>query len=376
MQAGSSYGYTLLWVITLSTAMLILLQHNAAHLGIVSGYCLSEAIYRYMPRWLAYPALGSAIIAAASTALAEIIGTAIALQLLFHLPLVIGSALTAIVAMVMVFTNSYARIERWIAAFVALVGVSFMIELLLVPTDWGQALVSSFNPQVPPSSMVLIMGVLGAVVMPHNLFLHSEIIQNQRVNQQGEATIRSRLRYEFLDTLFSMGIAWVINSSMLIVAADTFYRSGTTVTDLAQAAALLVPIAGPAAGLLFAVALLFAGLASSITASIAGGTIVSGLIGHHADKNNRITQVGIVLVMGVAWLATLFIQDTFQALILSQTLLSMQLPITVACLLYLTSSRRVMGEHRNHGIEATLLYLIGAVIVVLNIMLIVQNFRP
>ena len=228
--AGSDYGYALLWVVTLSTVMLIVLQHNVAHLGIVTGLCLSEAATRYTPKWVARPILGSAVLASISTSLAEILGGAIALEMLFDIPIIWGSVLTTVLVVIMLFTNSYKRIERAIIAFVSVIGLSFLYELVLVDIDWGLAARSWVVPSIPQGSLLIIMSVLGAVVMPHNLFLHSEVVQSREYNRKDEASIRKLLKYEFYDTLFSMGVGWAINSAMILLAATTFFAHPSNVS--------------------------------------------------------------------------------------------------------------------------------------------------
>ena len=223
--AGADFGYSLLWVITLSTIMLIVLQHNVAHLGIVTGLCLSEAATKYTPKWVSRPILGTAVLASISTSLAEILGGAIALEMLFDIPVIWGSLLTAFFVTIMLFTNSYKRIERSIIAFVSVIGLSFLYELFLVDIDWPLAARSWVTPSIPEGSLLVIMSVLGAVVMPHNLFLHSEVVQSREYNKKDEASIRKLLKYEFYDTLFSMGVGWAINSAMILLAAATFFAN-------------------------------------------------------------------------------------------------------------------------------------------------------
>ena len=221
LAAGAQYGYTLLWMVTLSTVMLIVLQHNVAHLGIATGLCLSEAASAYLkPAW-SRPLLGSAVLASISTSLAEILGGAIALQMLFGVPVRIGALLVLVFVVVMLFTNSYRLIEKWIIAFVSIIGLSFIYELSLVTIDWPQAARAWVTPSFPEGSMVIIMSVLGAVVMPHNLFLHSEVIQSRQWNLSDDAVIRRQLRYEYADTIFSMLVGWAINSAMILLAACT-----------------------------------------------------------------------------------------------------------------------------------------------------------
>ena len=200
--AGSEFGYSLLWVVTLSTIMLIVLQHNVAHLGIVTGLCLSEAATKYTPKWVSRPILGTAVLASISTSLAEILGGAIALEMLLDIPIIWGAVLTTLFVSIMLFTNSYKKIERSIIAFVSVIGLSFIYELFLVDIDWPAATVGWVTPAFPKGSMLIIMSVLGAVVMPHNLFLHSEVIQSHEYNKKDDASIKKVLKYELFDTLF------------------------------------------------------------------------------------------------------------------------------------------------------------------------------
>ena len=261
--AGSEFGYSLLWVVTLSTIMLIVLQHNVAHLGIVTGLCLSEAATKYTPKWVSRPILGTAVLASISTSLAEILGGAIALEMLFDMPIMWGAVLTTLFVSIMLFTNSYKKIERSIIAFVSVIGLSFIYELFLVEIDWPAATMGWVTPSFPKGSMLIIMSVLGAVVMPHNLFLHSEVIQSHEYNKKDDASIKKVLKYELFDTLFSMIVGWAINSAMILLAAATFFKSGIQVEELQQAKSLLEPLLGSNAAIVFALALLMAGISST-----------------------------------------------------------------------------------------------------------------
>lgn len=367
--AGSDYGYTLLWVITLSTVMLIVLQHNVAHLGIVTGLCLSEAATRYAPKWISRPVLGSAVLASISTSLAEILGGAIALEMLFDIPVVWGSLFTAVLVLVMLFTNSYRRIERLIIAFVSVIGLSFLYELFLIDIDWPLAARSWVSPSIPEGSMLIIMSVLGAVVMPHNLFLHSEVVQSREYNRADESSIRKLLKYEFYDTLLSMGIGWAINSAMILLAAATFFVNKTPVEELQQAKSLLDPLLGSHAGFVFALALLMAGISSTVTSGMAAGSIFAGMFGESYHIKDIHSRVGVILSLGIALLIILFIDNPFQGLIVSQMMLSVQLPFTVFLQVGLTSSKRVMGAYVNSRWSTFVLYTIAAVVSVLNILL-------
>lgn len=370
--AGSDYGYALLWIVTLSTVMLIILQHNVAHLGIVTGLCLSEAATRYTPRWVSRPVLATAVLASISTSLAEILGGAIALQMLFGIPVVWGAVLTTALVVIMLFTNSYKRIERAIIAFVSVIGLSFLYELFLVDIDWGLAARSWVVPSIPEGSMLIIMSVLGAVVMPHNLFLHSEVVQSHEYNKQSDTAIRKLLKYEFYDTLLSMGIGWAINSAMILLAASTFFVTGTPVEELQQAKSLLDPLLGNQAGIVFALALLMAGISSTVTSGMAAGSIFAGIFGESYHIKDVHSRVGVLLSLGIALLIIFFIGDPFQGLIYSQMVLSFQLPFTVFLQVGLTSSRRVMGPYANSRWSSFVLYFIATVVSLLNIMLLLN----
>lgn len=371
--AGSEYGYALLWVVTLSTIMLIALQHNVAHLGIVTGLCLSEAAVKYTPKWVGRPIVVSAILASVSTSLAEILGGAIALQMLFGIAIPIGSLLVTIVVLILLFTNSYKKIERAVIGFVSVIGLSFIYELFLVDIDWGEATRAAVVPSVPQGSLLIIMSVLGAVVMPHNLFLHSEVIQSREINLKGDDRIRHMLKYEFADTLFSMLVGWAINSAMILLAASTFFTHGEHVDDLAQANAMLAPLLGSNASNIFALALLLAGISSTITSGMAAGSIFSGLFSESYNAKDPHSAVGVLLSLGLALLIILFIGNPFKGLIISQMVLSMQLPFTVFLQVSLTSSKRVMGKYANKPWNTVFLYSLAAIVTVLNIWLLVSE---
>jgi manganese transport protein len=372
MAAGSTYGYSLLWVVTLSTLMLILLQHNAAHLGIVTGLCLSEACAKYLRRGTKQILLISAVGASISTALAEIFGAAIGLHMLFGLPLSVGAVLTCGLVLYMLFSNSYLRLEKWILGFVSLIGLAFLLELVLVKIPWAEAAHDWVVPSFPAGSIAIVMSILGAVVMPHNIFLHSEVIQSRQWNIRGEEVIQKQLKYEFVDTLSAMMVGWAINSAMILVAAAVFYTHGAVVTELPQAQATLKPLLGNAAAVIFALALLFSGFSSSITAGMAGGSIFAGIYQEPFNMADRHSRVGVYLTLFVALGIILFLRDPFQGLLWSQIILSIQLPFTVLPLILLTSSFKVMGKYANSLRDKVLLWGVAAAVIFLNIRLLIQ----
>ena len=374
LAAGADYGYTLLWMVSLSTVMLIILQHNVAHLGIATGLCLSEATMTYIRPKYAKMILWTAMGASVSTSLAEILGGAIALEMLFGIPVRIGAILTTVFVCIMLFTNSYRVIERWIIAFVSIIGLSFIYELSLVHIDWGEAVLAWVTPSFPKGSMVVIMSVLGAVVMPHNLFLHSEVIQSRQWNLEDDKVIRRQLRYEFWDTFLSMMIGWAINSAMILLAAATFFKSGSTVNELQDASALLQPLLGNNAAVIFAVALLFAGIASTITSGMAAGSIFAGIYREPYDIKDSHSRWGVLLSLVMALIIIMLVSNPFMGLIYSQMILSIQLPVTIFLQVYLTSSGKVMGKYKNRTSTKWILYILGGIVTVLNVMLFISMF--
>ena len=372
LAAGADYGYQLLWMITLSTIMLIVLQHNVAHLGIATGLCLSEAATLYTPRIVSGSILGSAMIASVSTSLAELLGGAIALQMLFGIPIRIGAVITLLTVIILLFSNSYRKLEKWIIGFVSVIGLSFIYELSLTHIDWGLAVTGWVKPVIPEGSMIVVMSVLGAVVMPHNLFLHSEIIQSRQWHLEDEKVIKKQMRFEFLDTLFSMLVGWAINSAMILMAAAVFFHMRIPVAQLQQAQEMLTPLLGKNSSDIFAVALLFAGIASTITSAMAGGSIFAGFFNEPFDLKDNHSRLGVLFSLLLAILAIFLIHDAFAGLIVSQMVLSIQLPFTIFLQIYLTSSKRVMGKYANSRYLTWLLVSIGSVVVYLNIRLLLS----
>ncbi|AYG00967.1 Nramp family divalent metal transporter [Lactococcus allomyrinae] len=376
LAAGSQFGYKLLWVITLSTIMLAFLQHNVAHLGIVTGKCLSENATQYLKPVVSRIILGTAVLASISTAVAEILGGAIALEMLFKLPIPVGAVLTAGLVIWFLFSNSYSKIEKVIIGFVSLIGLALLFEIFIIPhIDWISAAKATIRPSISSASIPIIMSALGAVVMPHNLFLHSEVIQSRQWNLENEAVIQKQLKFEFFDTLFSMFLGWVINSAIIIIAAAVFFPK--VVTEINQAQEMLTPLLGPASAIIFALAFLFAGIASSVTAGMAGGSIFAGIFSEPYDIHDPHSKLGVLITIVAATIAICvlsLVTTTFNILIYSQVFLSLQLPITIFLQIYLTSSKKVMGKYKNVWYTKMLLLLMGLLITVLNIILVMNTF--
>jgi len=370
---GSQFGYQLLWVVSLSTLMLIFLQHLAAKLGIVTGRSLAANVRMHLPRWLVW-LLGLTIaLACVATALAEYLGAALGFYLLFGLPVWIGAPLTLVLVYGAILGQQYHRLERMILVFLAVIAGCYIIELFIVKPDWVAAAPHWVIPSVSAASILVALGMLGAIVMPHNLYLHSNVIQSR--DWDVEPAQRSRLmHYELADTTLSMGMGWLVNSAMIIVAAAVFFTAGVKVTSIEQASQTLQPLVGSAAQLIFGIALLAAGLSSSVTASLAEANIVTGYLGRPEDPRTRTYKLGLVVLTLPAMIIIAVGVNAYQALIVSQVVLSLQLPFTIIPLLWLMRSRTVMGRDRSGTISTAVGVLVAALIIGLNAFLLYTTF--
>mgnify|MGYP000850278509 FL=1 len=373
--AGSQFGYKLLWVVTLSTIILIVVQHNAAHLGIVTGLGLSESASKFFKPWLRVLMLGSAMIACVATALAELLGAAIGLNMLTGLPLLLGALCSSLFSAWMLFSKNYQRLEKWIMGFVSLIGLAFVFEIWLADVSWVQTFTGWVTPSFPVGALPVIMGVLGAVVMPHNIFLHSEVIQSRQWNVRGDDVIRKQLKYEFLDTLTGMGAGWAINSAMIIMSAAVFFKGGIVVNELPQVTVTLAPVFGKASAVVFALGLIFAGLSSSVTAAMAGGSVFAGIFSEPFDINDPHSRVGLSITLLGALAVIMLLADPFKGILWSQIALSLQLPLTIIPLILLTSSKTVMGSYANKPYGAAVLWITGLIVIGLNLALLIDMAR-
>ncbi|NOZ05671.1 MAG: hypothetical protein GXP41_04870 [Chloroflexi bacterium] len=370
---GADFNYSLLWVITLSTLMLIVLQHLAAKLGIVTGRSLAVNVRSYFPRPLSNLFGISIILASAATDLAEYLGAALGFSLLFGIPVLLGAPITVVLVIAAILGQKYHTLERMIIVFLAIIAACYVVELFIVQPDWAAALPSIVVPEVHADSIVVAMAMLGAVVMPHNIYLHSNVIQSREWGKD-EAAKRRLIRFSFGDTVLAMGAGWIVNSAMIIVAAAVFFRHGISVGSIEQASETLRPLAGPLAQFAFGVALLFAGIGSSITSSMAEANVVTGFLGHPEDPHSTIYRVGLIVTSVPAMLVIAMNFNTYKLLILSQVVLSLQLPLTIIPLLILARSGKVMGKFRSGNIEISVGWLIALVVIGLNGLLLYQTF--
>ncbi len=368
IEGGARFGYGLLWVITLSTVMLIVIQNMAAKLGIATGKSLAVNIREYFSPPVAALLGCTIVLACVATDVAELLGGAIGFKLLLGMPLWTGALLTVVLEVFLIVSQRYHRLESIIMGFLGIVGLCYLAELLIVKPDWPQVFPAMVVPAVNRESIYVAMAILGAVVMPHNIFLHSNVIHSRKWGiTEGEKM--ALLRYEKIDTLAAMLMGWVVNSAMIVVAAAVFARHQVVVASIEQAAVTLKPLAGPLAGLLFAVALVFAGVGSSLTSSMAEVNVITGFLGKPEDPRTLLYRCSVFVTALPSFLIILLAMDTYRILIFSQVVLSVQLPFTLVPLVILCRDGERMGGFRSGPWEFAAAGLISAVVIVLNLYL-------
>jgi len=381
LAGGSAFGYTLLCVILLSNLMAILLQGLSAKLGIATGRDLAQACRDHFGRTTNFALWILCEVAIAACDLAEVIGAAIALNLLFGIPLAWGVAITAIDVMLVLYLQNkgFRLLEALVIVLIATVGVCFLFEILLARPDVGGILrgfIPSAQVLANPEMLYIAIGILGATVMPHNLYLHSSIVQTRRYEQTSEGK-REAFKFAFLDSTIALSFALFINAAILIVAAATFHRSGRNeVAEIQDAYLLLTPLLGAGASTAFALALLASGLNSTITGTLAGQIVMEGFLNIRLRPwLRRLITRGIAIVPAVIVAIMYGESGTAKLLILSQVILSLQLSFAVVPLVMFTSDRAKMGEFVNPMWVKVLAYLVTFIIATLNAWLLFQTFR-
>ena len=368
IEGGSKFGYELLWVITLSTVMLIVIQNMAAKLGIATGKSLAVNIRERFSRPISAFLGLTIVLACVATDVAELLGGAIGFNLLFGMPLWSGALLTVILEVFLIISQRYHRIEAIIMGFLGIISLCYLAEILIVKPDWGEMAVSMVVPKVNRSSIYVAMAILGAVVMPHNIFLHSNVIHSRKWGISEEEKM-SLLHYEKADTLSAMLLGWMVNSAMIVVAAAVFCRHNVTVESIEQASATLKPLAGHLSGFLFAFALVFAGVGSSVTSSMAEVNVITGFLGKPEDPRTLLYRASVFVTAIPSFLIIILSMNMFRILIFSQVVLSIQLPFTLIPLLILCRDRKLMGRFRSNRPEFVAAVIISAIVIILNIYL-------
>ena len=379
LAGGSKFGYALLIIALLSNLMAILLQALCARLGIASGRDLAQACRDAFPRFISWPLWVLAEIAICSTDLAEVIGTAIGLNLLFGIPLELGVLITALDVFLILWMQNLGF--RWIEAFIVtllgVITVCFAIQIALADPDWG-AVIRGFAPTTEivtnPDMLYLAIGIIGATVMPHNLYLHSGVVQTRRFGDT-IAEKREAIKLATIDSTIALMFALLINASILILAAATFNRTGqTNVAELGEVHALIAPLLGSAiAPTLFGIALLCCGLNSTVTATMAGQIVMEGFIDIRLPPWARRLLTRAIAIVPAAGVTIWYGEaGTAKLLILSQVVLGLALPFSIVPLVMFTADRRKLGELVAPRWVTVLAALTAAVLIVLNIKLIVD----
>ena len=369
IQAGAKYGYTLLWVVLLANLIAMLFQALSAKLGIVTGRNLAELCREHFPRPVALAMWIVSEIAAMATDLAEFLGGAIGLSLLFGLPLIVGMAVTAVIvyAILMLDRFGFRPVELIIGNLVAVIGLCYLVEMLVAPVDWRAAALHTILPQLPDAgALLLAVGIVGATVMPHAVYLHSGLTQG-RIPARNDTERRRVVRISNIEVMVALSIAGLVNIAMVIMASSAFHAGHPDVAEIETAYHTLTPLLGMAAAGVFLVSLLASGVSSSTVGTLAGQMIMQGFVGFRIPiwVRRLVTMIPAFVVVALGVNAT-------RALVVSQVLLSIALPLPMVALLMFTRRRDIMGEFANRRLTQVAAVVGTAAVLVLNGVLIWQ----
>ena len=368
LEGGARFGYQLVWVLLMSNMMAILLQTLSARMGIVAGLDLAQACRENYPRPVAYALWVLCEVAIAACDLAEVLGTAIGLNLLFDLPLIWGVVLTGFDTMLFLVIQNFGirKMEAFIIALVATIGLCFGIEIFLADPVWGDV-VTGFVPRLNSESLYVAIGILGATVMPHNLYLHSALVQTRSVAPSVEGK-KLACKMNLVDTAVALNAALFVNGAILIVSSAVFFSNNVMVTEIQQAHELLTPLLGTAlASTLFAVALIAAGQSSTLTGTLAGQIVMEGFLRFRMRPwVRRLVTRLLAIIPAVLVISIKGEEGSYGLLILSQVILSLQLPFAIIPLIRITGDRSVMGDFANRAWVKVLAWTTAVIVVGLN----------
>lgn len=377
LEGGSRFGYQLLWVLVVSNAMAVLLQTLSARLGIVTRRDLAQVCREIYPRPVSLTLWIFCEIAIAATDLAEVLGAAIALNLLFGIPLLWAVLLTALDSFLILYFLKLGvqKFEFFIRCLVAVIGGCFAIELILAKPSLS-GIISGLTPRLTGESLYIAIGILGATVMPHNLYLHSSLVQTRRFGDSDEEK-RKACRFNLIDSSVALNAALLVNAAILILSASVFHSNGVAVTEIQQAHQMLSPLLGTAAAsTLFAIALLLAGQASTITGTLSGQIVMEGFLNLRLSPVlRRALTRGLALIPAVAVIWIQGDQGVYKLIILSQVVLSLQLPFAIIPLIRVTSDRKRMGAFASPSWMTALAVATSAIILFLNSWLVNKTFN-
>lgn len=376
---GSKFGYTLIWVLLMSNLMALLLQSLSARLGVVRQLDLAQASRMSYHPFVNFCLWILAEIAIAACDLAEVLGMAIGLQLLFGLPLIWGVSLTVLDTLLLLILQTYGmrKIEAFIISLVAIIGISFLMEMIWAKPEWG-SLVKGFVPSIPnDEALYIAIGIIGATVMPHNLYLHSSLVQTRRYDTS-ERGIWSAIKYNFIDSAIALNAAFFVNSAILVLAASTFFRAGMfEVSDIQDSYKFLAPLLGTNwASILFGVALIAAGQSSTITGTLAGQIVMEGYLNLRIAPWLRRLITRLIAIIPAYIVILLYGENkTGELLVFSQVILSLQLGFAIIPLIHFTSDKEKMGVFAISRWIKISAWVIAAIIVSLNVKLVIQEIE-
>ena len=371
IQAGARYGYALLWVVLIANVIAMLFQALSAKLGIVTRRNLAEMCRDQFPRPLVYGLWGVSEFAAMATDLAEFIGGAVGLSLLLHIPMMLGMGVVALITLGILYFErwGFRPIELIIGGFVATIGVCYVVELFIAPVDWGQAAWGAVTPSLPDAAALTIaVGIIGATVMPHAIFLHSGLT-SVRGAARNDKQRRMLLGFSNLEVVVALTAAGLVNMAMVIMAASAFHAGHSDVAEIETAYSTLTPILGAGAAGVFLTSLLASGVSSSAVGTMAGQMVMQGFVGFRIPVLARrlITMIPAFVVIALGANAT-------NALVYSQVALSLALPAPMIPLILFTGRRDIMGAFANSRLTQTAAIAGAAVILILNVILVLQTF--
>jgi len=368
LEGGSRFGYALIWVILMSNMMAVLLQSLAARLGIVTGKDLAQACRSEYSKAASFALWIMCEIAIAATDLAEVLGTILGLNLLFGLPLLWGSAVTLFDTFLLLAIQRLGirKMEAFIMSLITIIAGGFVVNLFLAKPDWGAA-VAGLTPSLPVGSLYIVLGIIGATVMPHNLYLHSSLVQTRRVSKTIDSKAQA-CRFNLLDSVIALNAAFFVNAAILVLAAAVFYRHGIVVTEIQQAHKMLDQLLGTrAAPIAFGLALLAAGQSSTLTGTLAGQIVMEGFVRIRLRPYlRRLITRSIALLPAVVVISISGDKGTYQLLIFSQVVLSLQLPFAIVPLVHFTSDKLKMGSFAIKFWVKVLAWITSVAIIVLN----------
>jgi len=369
IQAGARYGYGLLWVVLLANLIAMLFQSLSAKLGIVTGKNLAELCRDNFPKPLVYLMWAVSEVAAMATDLAEFLGGAIGLSLLFHMPLLVGMAVTAVITygLLMFEKAGYRPLELVIGALVGIIGLSYLAELFVTPVAWGQVGLHLFSPSLQDAQAVTIaVGIIGATVMPHALFLHSGLTQ-RRLPARTEVERKKIILFSNVEVVIALTIAGMINIAMVIMASGAFHSGHPEVAEIETAYHTLAPLLGIAAAGIFLLSLIASGISSSVVGTMAGQMIMQGFVGFRIPLWLR-RALTMIPSFVVVWLGV----NATQALVMSQVVLSLALPFPMAALVWFTCNKKVMGHYQNRTLVRAASIVAAVAVLALNMVLLLQ----